>query len=203
MIANFLLFASRRRETFSGWFAFPFLIMNEVKQVVKSHFYFRLCEFSLHIPEPGLDPREMARRGGPRQGVRPRGGGDGEEAPSREAAGQPFPPQVLFLPTSLGKAEQTFVIVCDNCQIKELVATGGRGALPGRGSGPWLWGGERWCIWNAAASGHWAPVWGHLLWPDLRDQCQCGPQACPKGPSSATEMETWRTVFHRVTLKLT
>lgn len=99
----------------------------------KSHFYFRLCEFSLHIPEPGLDPRETARRGGPRQGVRPRGEGDGEEAPSREAAGQPFPPQVLFLPTSLGKAEQTFVIVCDNCQIKELVTTGGRGALPGRG----------------------------------------------------------------------
>ena len=65
--------------------------------------------------------------------MRPRGGGDGEEAPSREAAGQPFPPQVLFLPTSLGKAEQTFVIVCDNCQIKELVTTGGRGALPGRG----------------------------------------------------------------------
>ncbi|XP_043298221.1 deleted in lung and esophageal cancer protein 1 isoform X4 [Cervus canadensis] len=32
--------------------------------------------------------------------------------------------EVLFLPTSLGKAEQTFVIVCDNCQIKELVTTG-------------------------------------------------------------------------------
>ena len=56
---------------------------------------------------------------------------------------------------------------------------------------------------NAAASGHWAPVWGHLLWPDHRDPCQGGPQACPKGPSSATEMETWRTVFHHVTLKLT
>ncbi|KAI4563992.1 hypothetical protein MJG53_021113, partial [Ovis ammon polii x Ovis aries] len=51
------------------------------------------------------------------------------KAPSREAAGQSFPPQVLFLPTSLGKAEQTFVIVCDNCQIKELVTTGGLGQL--------------------------------------------------------------------------
>ena len=128
----------------------------------KSHFYFHPCEFSPHFPEPGLDPRETAWRGGPRQGVRSKGGGDGKEAPSREAAEQPFPPQVLFLPTSLGKAEQTFVIVCDNCQIKELVTTGGRGALPGRGSGPRLWGGERWCTRNAAASGHWAPVWGPL-----------------------------------------
>lgn len=34
--------------------------------------------------------------------------------------------QVLFLPTSLGKAEETFIIACDNCQIKELVITGGR-----------------------------------------------------------------------------
>ncbi|XP_051058224.1 deleted in lung and esophageal cancer protein 1 [Phodopus roborovskii] len=32
--------------------------------------------------------------------------------------------EVLFLPTSLGKAEETFVIVCDNCQIKELVIAG-------------------------------------------------------------------------------
>ncbi|XP_073916121.1 deleted in lung and esophageal cancer protein 1 isoform X3 [Castor canadensis] len=32
--------------------------------------------------------------------------------------------EILFLPTSLGKAEQTFIIVCDNCQIKELVITG-------------------------------------------------------------------------------
>ncbi|EHB00377.1 Deleted in lung and esophageal cancer protein 1 [Heterocephalus glaber] len=32
--------------------------------------------------------------------------------------------EVLFLPMSLGKAEQTFIIVCDNCQIKELVIVG-------------------------------------------------------------------------------
>ncbi|XP_060241055.1 deleted in lung and esophageal cancer protein 1 [Meriones unguiculatus] len=32
--------------------------------------------------------------------------------------------EVLFLPTGLGKAEETFVIVCDNCQIKELVVVG-------------------------------------------------------------------------------
>ncbi|XP_060163285.1 deleted in lung and esophageal cancer protein 1 isoform X2 [Globicephala melas] len=40
------------------------------------------------------------------------------------APGQAVFVQVLFLPTSLGKAEQTFIIVCDNCQIKELVTTG-------------------------------------------------------------------------------
>ncbi|XP_032717094.1 deleted in lung and esophageal cancer protein 1 isoform X6 [Lontra canadensis] len=32
--------------------------------------------------------------------------------------------RVLFLPTNLEKAEQTFIIVCDNCQIKELVTVG-------------------------------------------------------------------------------
>ncbi|EHH51427.1 hypothetical protein EGM_10793 [Macaca fascicularis] len=32
--------------------------------------------------------------------------------------------EVLFCPKSLGKAEQTFIIVCDNCQIKELVTIG-------------------------------------------------------------------------------
>ncbi|XP_037587254.1 deleted in lung and esophageal cancer protein 1 isoform X3 [Cebus imitator] len=32
--------------------------------------------------------------------------------------------EVLFFPKSLGKAEQTFIIVCDNCQIRELVAVG-------------------------------------------------------------------------------
>ncbi|KAG8521540.1 Deleted in lung and esophageal cancer protein 1 [Galemys pyrenaicus] len=32
--------------------------------------------------------------------------------------------RVLFLPTNLGKAEQAFVIVCDNCQVKEVVAVG-------------------------------------------------------------------------------
>ncbi|XP_019063818.1 deleted in lung and esophageal cancer protein 1 isoform X3 [Fukomys damarensis] len=32
--------------------------------------------------------------------------------------------EVFFLPTNLGKAEQTFIIVCDNCQIKELVIVG-------------------------------------------------------------------------------
>uniref|UniRef100_A0A8C3YSZ4 DLEC1 cilia and flagella associated protein n=1 Tax=Catagonus wagneri TaxID=51154 RepID=A0A8C3YSZ4_9CETA len=40
------------------------------------------------------------------------------------APGQAVFVEVLFLPTSLGKAEQTFIIVCDNCQIKELVTTG-------------------------------------------------------------------------------
>ncbi|KAB1264561.1 Deleted in lung and esophageal cancer protein 1-like protein [Camelus dromedarius] len=40
------------------------------------------------------------------------------------APGQAVFMEVLFLPTSLGKAEQTFVIVCDNCQIKEVVTTG-------------------------------------------------------------------------------
>lgn len=39
-------------------------------------------------------------------------------------------PQVLFLPTGLGKAEETFTIVCDNCQIKEFVVVGG-GVAPG------------------------------------------------------------------------
>nr|XP_012311083.1 deleted in lung and esophageal cancer protein 1 isoform X3 [Aotus nancymaae] len=32
--------------------------------------------------------------------------------------------EVLFFPKSPGKAEQTFVIVCDNCQMKELVISG-------------------------------------------------------------------------------
>ncbi|XP_064133559.1 deleted in lung and esophageal cancer protein 1 [Loxodonta africana] len=32
--------------------------------------------------------------------------------------------EVLFLPMSLGEAKQTFIIVCDNCQIKELVTVG-------------------------------------------------------------------------------
>uniref|UniRef100_A0ABK0LUT3 DLEC1 cilia and flagella associated protein n=1 Tax=Rattus norvegicus TaxID=10116 RepID=A0ABK0LUT3_RAT len=32
--------------------------------------------------------------------------------------------EVLFLPTGLGKAEETFVIVCDNCQTKEVVVVG-------------------------------------------------------------------------------
>uniref|UniRef100_A0A8D0S1E4 Deleted in lung and esophageal cancer protein 1 Ig-like domain-containing protein n=1 Tax=Sus scrofa TaxID=9823 RepID=A0A8D0S1E4_PIG len=40
------------------------------------------------------------------------------------APGQAVFMEILFLPTSLGKAEQTFIIVCDNCQIKELVTTG-------------------------------------------------------------------------------
>ncbi|XP_019583174.2 deleted in lung and esophageal cancer protein 1 isoform X3 [Rhinolophus sinicus] len=40
------------------------------------------------------------------------------------APGQAILMEVLFLPTSLGQAEQTFVIVCDNCQIKELVTSG-------------------------------------------------------------------------------
>ncbi|XP_014701250.1 deleted in lung and esophageal cancer protein 1 isoform X1 [Equus asinus] len=40
------------------------------------------------------------------------------------APGQAVSVEVLFHPTSLGKAEQTFIIVCDNCQIKELVTVG-------------------------------------------------------------------------------
>ncbi|XP_019650100.2 deleted in lung and esophageal cancer protein 1 isoform X2 [Ailuropoda melanoleuca] len=40
------------------------------------------------------------------------------------APGQAVCMEVLFLPTSLEKAEQTFIIVCDNCQIKELVTVG-------------------------------------------------------------------------------
>ncbi|KAL1782479.1 deleted in lung and esophageal cancer protein 1 [Sigmodon hispidus] len=32
--------------------------------------------------------------------------------------------EVLFLPTSLGKVEETFIIVCDNCQMKELLIVG-------------------------------------------------------------------------------
>ncbi|XP_058411073.1 deleted in lung and esophageal cancer protein 1 [Diceros bicornis minor] len=40
------------------------------------------------------------------------------------APGQAILVEVLFLPTSLGEAEQTFIIVCDNCQIKELVTVG-------------------------------------------------------------------------------
>ncbi|KAM4815106.1 deleted in lung and esophageal cancer protein 1 [Thomomys bottae] len=32
--------------------------------------------------------------------------------------------EVLFLPTSLGRVEQTYLVVCDNCQIKELVIRG-------------------------------------------------------------------------------
>lgn len=57
--------------------------------------------------------------------------------------------QVLFLPTSLGEAEQTFIIVCDNCQIKELAISGGLACVPSGGAGaaapgfrkllPWLW----------------------------------------------------------------
>ncbi|XP_038287814.1 deleted in lung and esophageal cancer protein 1 isoform X10 [Canis lupus familiaris] len=40
------------------------------------------------------------------------------------APGQAVCMEVLFLPTSLEKAEQTFIVVCDNCQIKELVTVG-------------------------------------------------------------------------------
>ncbi|XP_045055704.2 deleted in lung and esophageal cancer protein 1 isoform X4 [Desmodus rotundus] len=40
------------------------------------------------------------------------------------APGQAILVEVLFLPTSLGEAEQTFIITCDNCQIKELVTSG-------------------------------------------------------------------------------
>lgn len=32
--------------------------------------------------------------------------------------------EVLFLPTTLGKAKETFIIVCDNCQTRQLVITG-------------------------------------------------------------------------------
>ncbi|XP_047596508.1 deleted in lung and esophageal cancer protein 1 isoform X4 [Lutra lutra] len=40
------------------------------------------------------------------------------------APGQAICIEVLFLPMNLEKAEQTFIIVCDNCQIKELVTVG-------------------------------------------------------------------------------
>ncbi|KAM6169230.1 deleted in lung and esophageal cancer protein 1 [Rhynchocyon petersi] len=40
------------------------------------------------------------------------------------APGQAILMEVLFLPRDLEKAKQTFVIVCDNCQIKELVTIG-------------------------------------------------------------------------------
>ncbi|KAM9187327.1 deleted in lung and esophageal cancer protein 1 [Dugong dugon] len=40
------------------------------------------------------------------------------------APGQAILVEVLFLPTSLEEAKQTFVIVCDNCQIQELVTVG-------------------------------------------------------------------------------
>ncbi|XP_007943944.1 deleted in lung and esophageal cancer protein 1 [Orycteropus afer afer] len=40
------------------------------------------------------------------------------------APGQAILLEVLFLPMSLEKAEQAFVIVCDNCQTKELVTVG-------------------------------------------------------------------------------
>ncbi|KAM5314310.1 deleted in lung and esophageal cancer protein 1 isoform 2-T2 [Glossophaga mutica] len=40
------------------------------------------------------------------------------------APGQAVLVEVLFLPTSLGEAEQTFIVTCDNCQIKELVTSG-------------------------------------------------------------------------------
>ncbi|XP_060036598.1 deleted in lung and esophageal cancer protein 1 isoform X1 [Erinaceus europaeus] len=40
------------------------------------------------------------------------------------APGQTILVEVLFLPTELGKAEQTFIVVCDNCQVKELVTEG-------------------------------------------------------------------------------
>ncbi|XP_058146625.1 deleted in lung and esophageal cancer protein 1 isoform X2 [Dasypus novemcinctus] len=40
------------------------------------------------------------------------------------APGQAVLVEVLFLPTRLEKAEQAFIIACDNCQIKELVAVG-------------------------------------------------------------------------------
>ncbi|KAF6099103.1 DLEC1 cilia and flagella associated protein [Phyllostomus discolor] len=40
------------------------------------------------------------------------------------APGQAVLVEVLFLPTSPGEVEQTFIITCDNCQIKELVTSG-------------------------------------------------------------------------------
>nr|KAF6420247.1 DLEC1 cilia and flagella associated protein [Molossus molossus] len=40
------------------------------------------------------------------------------------APGQAIFVEVVFLPTSLGEAEQTFIVACDNCQIKELVTSG-------------------------------------------------------------------------------
>ncbi|XP_078210767.1 deleted in lung and esophageal cancer protein 1 isoform X3 [Callithrix jacchus] len=40
------------------------------------------------------------------------------------APGHAVSVEVWFFPESLGKAEQTFIIVCDNCQAKELVILG-------------------------------------------------------------------------------
>lgn len=37
----------------------------------------------------------------------------------------PFLPQIIFLPTSPGLVERTFLVVCDNCQVKDLVISGG------------------------------------------------------------------------------
>ncbi|XP_016051691.1 PREDICTED: deleted in lung and esophageal cancer protein 1, partial [Miniopterus natalensis] len=40
------------------------------------------------------------------------------------APGQEILVEVLFLPKSFGEVQQTFIITCDNCQIKELVISG-------------------------------------------------------------------------------
>lgn len=61
----------------------------------------------------------------------------------------------MFLPTGLGKAEETFVIVCDNCQTKELVVVGGAGVS------------EAFTI--GASAGHAAPA--PAGWGDLRAHC--------------------------------
>lgn len=71
----------------------------------KSFIFISVSVNSLFLSQSLGWTRERARRGGPAEGVA-EGGGAGEEA-SREAAGQSLS-QVLFLPTSLGKAEQTF-----------------------------------------------------------------------------------------------
>lgn len=61
------------------------------------------------------------------RGVCLQGGGRSQGSPSLL--------QVLFLPTNLEKAEQTFIIVCDNCQIKELVTVGRLVCAPRPGLG--------------------------------------------------------------------
>lgn len=81
------------------------------------------------------------------------------EAPEWAVTGQSSVPQVLFLPTSLGEAEQTFIITCDNCQVKELVTSGGLACVPGAGAAwapglqqllPWRW--HPGALWGEAAA---------------------------------------------------
>lgn len=112
--------------------------------------------------------------------------------------GQPFSPQILFLPTSLGKAEQTFIIVCDNCQIKELVTTGGLGCTPMGGTGGWPVSGTvllGHCSLQALGSGL-GPLTSQTSHPSHRDL-----RAVPRG---LLVREKWKPGMKSfITLKLT